>query len=79
MLDYGKRRTEQMIKYRTDVLAALSAAGYTQYRMNKEKIMASSTITKLRNGDQSLTLATLDVICRLTGLQPADLIEYVED
>ena len=67
-----------MIRYKTDILAALAAAGYSSYRLRQEKILAESTIAKLRHGEL-ITLATLGDICRLTGLQPADLIEYVEE
>lgn len=67
-----------MIRYRMDVLAALKEAGYSTYRLRKEKIMGEATIQQLRTGTLA-SLATLELLCRLLDCQPGDIIEYVAD
>ena len=59
-----------------DVLERLTAAGYTTYRIRKEKLIPESTMQKLRT-DGSVTTETLDKLCELLECQPGDLIEYV--
>ena len=39
------------IKYKIDVLAALKSAGYSTYRLRKEKILAESTMQQFRAGE----------------------------
>ena len=63
-----------MIVY-DDVLQKLSAAGWSSYRLVKEKKLGNSTITRIRNGE-SISTDSLDEICRLCHCQPADLIHY---
>lgn len=66
------------IRYKVDVLAALSAAGFTSYKLRREKLMGEATRTKIRAGGLP-SWHELDVICRLLKCQPGDLIEYSED
>ena len=63
-----------MIIYK-DILSKLRAAGYSTSRIRTEKLLTESTLTRLRN-NRAISTATLDKICELTGLQPADLLEY---
>lgn len=67
-----------MIRYRIDVLAALKTAGYSTYKLRKDKIMGEATIQQLRTGTLA-SLATLELLCRLLDCQPGDIIEYVAD
>lgn len=66
-----------MIIYK-DVLGKLIAAGYTTYRIRKEKLIPESTMQKLRSGG-SVTTETIDTLCRLLHCQPGDLMEYEDD
>lgn len=66
-----------MILYK-DVLGKLLAAGYTTYRIRKEKLIPESTMQKLRSGG-IVTTDTLDTLCRMLHCQPGDLMEYVEN
>lgn len=66
------------IRYKIDVLSALSAAGFTSYKLRKEKIMGESTRTKIRAGGLP-SWHELNTICKLLKVQPGDIIEYVED
>lgn len=66
-----------MIIYK-DIIGQLVSAGYTTYRMRKEKLLPEGTIQKLRKNG-SVTTDTLDTVCRLLSCQPGDIMEYVPD
>lgn len=61
-----------------DILGQLKEAGYTTTRLRQEKIFGEGTLTKIRNSG-NLRLDTLDKICKLTGKNITDLIEYRPD
>ena len=63
------------IKYKFDVLDALRAAGYTTYKLRKEKIFGERVIQQLRNGE-IVSWATIDTLCTLLYCQPGDLVEH---
>lgn len=63
------------LRYKIDVLAAFKEAGYSSYRLRKEKLLSESTLQKLRDG----IIVSTDVIEQLCGLlncQPGDLLEH---
>lgn len=64
------------LKYKVDVLADLKEAGYSTYKLRKEKIFGEATIQKMRAGDP-VSLANVETLCKLLGCQPGDLLEYV--
>lgn len=64
--------------YKFDVLAALSANGYSTYRLRKEKLLGEGTLQKLRRGE-GVSWDVVDTLCGLLGCQPGDLMEYVEE
>ena len=66
------------IKYKIDVLAALKAAGYTTYRLRKEKILGESTMQQFRAGE-IVSTENLSRICELLKCQPGDILEYVPE
>lgn len=66
------------IKYKIDIIAVLKAAGYSTYRIRKEKILNESTLQKFRNGE-IVTADNMAIICRLLDCQPGDILEYVPD
>lgn len=61
-----------------NILEKLKAAGYTTYRLRKEKLIPESTLTKLRNG-QPVTTEALNTICNLTKLKIEQIIEHRPD
>ena len=63
-----------MIIYK-DILQKLKEAGYSTYRLRKEKIIGDSTLTQIRN-NKPINTETLNLICKLTGLPIEELIEY---
>ena len=60
-----------------DILKKLSAAGWSTYRLQKEKQISNGVISRLRAGD-SISTNTVDTICRLLHCQPNDIMEYIE-
>lgn len=67
-----------MIGYKIDLNKALEEAGYTTYRIRKEKIMSQPTLKKLRAGEM-VGIRTIDQACRILKKQPGDIIEYKEN
>ena len=65
-----------MIRYKLDVMSALKSAGYNSYRIQKEKLLSSTTVQKLRHGDTTLTIENLNAICDLLNCQPGELLEW---
>lgn len=68
-----------MIIYKLNVLQQLKDAGYSSYKLQKEKILADSTLQKLRKGDTSITIANLNTICTLLQCQPGDILEWTPE
>lgn len=66
-----------MIIYK-DIIKKLKDAGYNSTVIRKNNILPQSVLQRLRDG-KSITTDTIDTICRLTGLNVGDLIEYVDD
>lgn len=64
------------IKYKTNVLELLKNAGYTTYKLRKEKILGESTLQKMRTG-ALLSWAELDTVCSLLDCQPGEIFEFI--
>lgn len=63
------------IKYKLDILDALKQAGYSTYRLRKEKILGERVIQQLRDGEL-VSWKTIETICGILNCQPGDLVEY---
>ena len=83
-IDYGLRRVGLAVtdrggimpfKYKIDVLEALKAAGYSTYRIRKEKIFAEGTLQNLRDG-VIVAQGTLEKLCELLDCQPGDILIF---
>ena len=61
--------------YKIDVLAALKEKGYNTTRLRKEKLLAESTIQKLRNR-QPINWSNIAQICKLLDCQPSDFLHH---
>lgn len=66
------------LRYKMDILEALKEAGYSAYRLRKEKIFGERVVQQLRQGEL-VSWATIEKVCRLLDCQPGDLLEYVAD
>ena len=66
------------VTYKIDVLARLKAAGYSTYRIRKDKILGEATVQLLREG-KPVSWENIATLCRLLGCQPGDIMEYVPE
>lgn len=64
--------------YKIDVLAALKDGGYNTNRLRKEKLLAESTIQKLRKREP-ISWANIAQICDLLKCQPDYFLENIAD
>ena len=64
--------------YKMDVMTRLKDAGYTTYKIRKDKLLSESTVQKLRKGE-GVSWDNISTICRLLNCQPGDVMEYVPD
>lgn len=67
-----------MLDYKIDVLAALKEKGYNTNKLRKEKLLAESTIQKLREG-KPISWANIAQLCGLLNCQPNDFLEYTPE
>ena len=63
--------------YKMDVLSALKEKGYNTTKLRNEKLLAESTIQKLRAGG-GIGWGNIEQLCAMLSCQPGDLIEYKE-
>lgn len=63
--------------YKMDVLSALKEKGYNTTKLRNEKLLAESTIQKLRAGG-GIGWGNIEQLCAMLRCQPGDLIEYKE-
>ena len=66
------------IVYKMDVLAALKDAGYSSYRIRKEKLLGEATLQKIRN-NELVSWENISTICQLLKCQPGDLVRYQDE
>ena len=66
------------LQYKINVFSDLKKAGYTTYRIRKEKILSESTVQKLRN-NKPVSWENIELLCNLLNCQPGDLLEFIED
>lgn len=64
-----------MLKYKIDVLQAITDAGYTSYQIRKEKLLGENALQAIRE-NKMVGIKALDQLCSLLDLQPGDIIEY---
>ena len=66
-----------MLRYKVNILDELKKAGYSSYKLRKDKVLGEATLQKIRTGDTSINLETLGIISELLQCQPGDLVEWV--
>lgn len=66
------------ISYKIDVLAELKQAGYSSYRIRKEKIMGEATLQKFRVGEL-VSWENMTLLCKLLNCQPGDILKYTTE
>lgn len=64
------------IEYKVNVISALKAAGYSTYRLRKEKLLGEATIQKFRN-NELVSWDNISTVCDLLNCQLGDILEYI--
>ena len=64
-----------MIVYKIDVMNALKNAGYSSYRLRKEKLIGEAMLQKIRQGEM-MSWETLSKVCKMLNCQPGDILAY---
>ena len=67
-----------MIQYKIDIMNALKIAGYSSYKLRKDKIFGEATMTKFRQCEP-INFDNLNLLCKLLDCQPGDIIEFIPD
>lgn len=67
-----------MIKYKIDILKSLKNAGFTTYRLRKDKLLGEASIQKLRNSEL-VSWDNINMVCQLLECQPGDILIYEND
>lgn len=67
-----------MLQWKVDIMEALREKGYIPHKMRTTKLFGEATIQKMRH-KQLVSWAEFDRLCRVLGVQPGDLIEFVEE
>ncbi len=65
------------IKY-DKLFALMKEKGLTTYKIRKENIISQGALTSLRAG-KSVTIETIEKLCKVLECQPGDIIEYIPD
>ena len=63
------------IQYKIDVLQALRDAGWSSFRIRRERIMGQREMQCLREG-QPVSWAVIGKLCELLSCQVGDILEY---
>lgn len=67
-----------MLVYKINILDKLKEAGYSSYKMRREKLLGEATIQKLRE-NRMIGIESIDAVCRMLQCQPGDIIEYTDE
>ena len=80
-MKYHKRHKGEtnMLQWKIEPLVELKTNGYNQRTLIDQRICGSETINALRRLQTNISLDTLGKICKLTGKQPGDLLEWVDE
>jgi putative transcriptional regulator len=66
------------IRYKVNIIAALKEAGYSTYKLRKEKLLGEATLQKFRN-EELVSWDNIATVCQLLCCQPGDLMEYIPE
>ena len=67
-----------MIRYKTNIIDALKANGFSTYKICQEKIFGQATLQKFRQ-EELVSWDNINTLCTLLDCQPGDILEYIPD
>lgn len=72
-----------MIKYKNDVYKKIKVRAFEEKLTMRQLMLngyfSSGTLTKIKNGDTSITLKVINDLCNFLNCDISDIIEYVQD
>lgn len=72
-----------MIKYKNDVYKKIKIRAFEEKLTMRQLMLngyfSSGTLTKIKNGDTSITLKVINDLCNFLNCDISDIIEYVKD
>ena len=74
---YSPVRGDNMITYKMNVLDELKKAGYSTYRLRKDKIFSEKTVQGFRKCEL-VSFASYDKLCQLLHCDIGDVLTHVE-
>ena len=61
-----------------DIMKELKNAGYSTYKIRKEKMLGEATLQKLRE-KKMVSFENLNTICKMLDCQPGDILEFTPE
>lgn len=61
-----------------DIMKELKNAGYSTYKIRKEKMLGEATLQKLRE-KKMVSFENLNTICKMLDCQPGDILEFIPE
>ena len=72
-----------MIKYKNDVYKKIKIRAFEEKLTMRQLMLngyfSSGTLTKIKNGDTSITLKVINDLCNFLNCDISDIIEYMDD
>lgn len=72
-----------MIKYKNNVYKKIKIRAFEEKLTMRQLMLngyfSSGTLTKIKNGDTSITLKVVNDLCNFLNCDISDIIEYVQD
>ena len=78
IIEHEGRGDSVPLQYRIDVLAALKEAGYSSYRLRRERLLSESTIQQLRD-KTPVSWEVIGRVCSLLGCDVGDILTFVKE
>ncbi|WP_129700611.1 helix-turn-helix domain-containing protein [Anaerostipes caccae] len=67
-----------MIVYKIDIIAELEKIGLKSTIVKRNGVFGQETMKKFKRNDSARSMKTLNKLCCVLGLQPNDILEYIE-
>ena len=67
-----------MIVYKIDIIAELETIGLNSTIVKRNGVFGQETMKKFKRNDSARSMKTLNKLCCVLGLQPNDILEYIE-
>lgn len=65
-----------MLKFKINVAEALERVGFNTYTAKTGKLLSQDTLKKVKNGDTSISLKSLNNLCVILDMDLEDVISF---